>query len=1021
MDLTRLAIDRDRVTLVLVALLIAAGFASYLSLPKARDPGFTIRTVVVTTRFPGASPERVEQLVTDKIEKRIQEMPEIDTIVSDSRTGVSIIYANFKERYTEMRPLFDDLRRKVEDVARELPDGANPPAVNDEFGDVFGSVYALQGEGFGYRELKDIADEIRDILLIEPDIAKVSIHGAQDEVVFVDYSNASLTELGISPQQLSQVLGSANILASGGNVVASGQRITLEPTGNLESVDALRRTVIEAPGGALVYLEDIAEVYRGYADPPASIARANGKPALVISVSLRAGGDILKLGERLDALVPGIEASYPWGVSVEKLWFQSALVEEIVDDFASNLMQAIGIVILVMIAFLGIRTGIVVATLIPSTIVITFFLMDVFSITINQVSLTALIIALGLLVDNAIVVVESIVVKRGAGTGPVEAAVETGRELRVPLLVSSLTTVAAFAPIALAESSVGEYTADIFYVVAIALLTSWMLAMTLIPMLSSIALKVGESTGDGFDGRWYRVYRALLSAALTHRAATLLITVAVFALAVAGLRFVPNVFIAPSEDPVLTATLEMPSGTSIERTAEVAAGIDRFLAGTYGEQGEGLVTRWVSFVGDGGPRFQLSLDPPKPNEANGFVIVNTTSGEAATEVIAGLQAHIFESYPDLSAKVARIENGPPVGYPIIVRVQGPSLDQISALAASVTETLYSTEGVVSVTNSWGLKTKKIVVDVDQSRALRAGVTSSDVAYSLRTSLSGLTLTEYREGSRVIPVSLRSEASDREDIDRIYSLSVYSASRGITVPLNQVANVSLAFETGLIQRRDRVRTLSLSVQLAPHITATDALIGLAPQLEGMARTWPTGYSFEIGGEAESSGDANASIAAKLPLAFMVILLLLVGQFNSIRRPLIVLSTIPLGMIGVTIGLLVARSSFGFFTILGIISLAGIIINNAIVLLDRIRIEQDKPGREPVEAVVTACLHRVRPILLTTATTVLGMLPLWWGGGAMFEPLAVAIIFGLAFASLLTLFVVPTLYAALFRVPAAALSG
>ena len=460
----------------------------------------------------------------------------------------------------------------------------------------------------------------------------------------------------------------------------------------------------------------------------------------------------------------------------------------------------------------------------------------------------------------------------------------------------------------------------------------------------------------------------------------------------------------------------MPTGTSITRTAEVAAGIDTFIEENLtGEAG--LVDSWVSFIGTGGPRFQLSLDPPKPNEANGFVIINTSSSAATSEVIDALKAHVFANYPDLAARIARIDNGPPVGYPISVRLRGDRLDELTRLAAGVTARLYEIEGVRSVGNSWGLSTKKIIVDVDQARARRAGVTSSDVAYSLRTSLSGMTLTEYREGNKVIPVSLRSEASDREDIEKIYSLTVYSASRGTNVPLTQVADVRLTFETGLIQRRDRVRTLSLNLQLMPGLTATEVNAHVIPELDALARTWPAGYQYEIGGEAEKSGDANASIVAKLPIALMAIVLLLVSQFNSIRRPLIVLATIPLGMIGVTIGLIVARSSFGFFTILGIISLAGIIINNAIVLLDRIRIELESPGRTALFAIQNACLHRVRPILLTTATTVLGMLPLWWGGGAMFEPLAVAIIFGLGFAALLTLVVVPTLYAVLFRVSAA----
>ena len=1020
MNLTRSAITNNRITGVLVSLLFLSGILAFNSLPKAQDPGFIIRTAIITTQFPGASPERVELLVTDKIEKKVQEMPEVDNIQSESRTGISIITVNFLESYKNMRPIFDDLRRKVKDVEGELPEGIDPPLVNDEFGDVFGSVYTLTGDGYSYAELKTVADQIRDRLLKEPDIAKVSIHGVQKEVVFVEYDNARLSELQLSPQQLSQILGNANTLSSGGNIISGRERIVLEPTGNFESLADLQNTVIQLPSGSVVHLGDIAKVYRAYLDPPDSVSRANGEPTLAIAISMREGGDILKLGAQLKQLMPQIRSQYPWGVKIEQIWFQAELVENSVNDFIDNLGMAIIIVILVMVAFLGVRTGMVVAVLIPGTIVITFFLMQQFSITINQVSLAALIIALGLLVDNAIVMVESVLVKRQAGVGAVEAAVEVGNELKVPLLISSLTTAAAFMPIALAESAVGEYTADIFYVVSIALLTSWVLAMTLIPMLTSVALKVeakSDAVEDNFDGRWYQLYRGVLLGALKNKGITLLLVVGVFVTAMWALKFVPSVFIAPSQDPVFSATFEMPIGTSIESSQEVMSDIEQFIRQTYyrPDEGEPLLKNWLTFIGEGGPRFTSGLNPPNQNAANTFLVANTfDGGESVEAIMAGIEQYTRDNHPDMSVRLSRLENGPPVGFPITIRLSGEDFDGLFDIAGQVTEQLYNYEQVVAVQNSWGPQTKKLMVKVDQDRARRAGVTSADVAYSLNASLSGIDMTQYREGSKLIPVTLRSVAADRQDIGKLDGLSVYSQSSGAAVPLKQVADVELVFESGMIERRDRSRTLSLKVQLLPGVTATEVNETLVPWLEQANANWPDGYAFALGGEAEESGKANASIAAKLPIAGMAIVLLLVIQFNSVRRTTIILTTIPLGLVGVTLGLLIARSSMGFFTLLGIISLAGIIINNAIVLIDRIKIEIDELGRTPADAVIHACQQRLRPIMLTTATTVLGMMPMWLFGTAMFKPMAVAIIFGLAFATLLTLLVVPVLYAGLFRV-------
>jgi multidrug efflux pump len=1016
-NLTAKAIESNRITLTIVALVLLSGLIAFQQIPKAQDPGFTIRTVLITTRFPGASPERIEQLVTDKIEKKVQEMPEIDNIVSESRTGISIIYVNFKESYRVMRPIFDDLRRKVDSIVQDLPQGTQAPEINDEFGDVYGSVYTLNGDGFTYSELKSVADELRDVLLKEPDIAKVDIHGAQQEVIFVEYNNARLSELGLSPQQLAASLASVNILSSGGDIVSGRERIALEPTGNYESLKDLRRTVIQLPSGALVYLEDIADIYRSYKDPPGSRARVNGYPTLAIAVSMRDGGDILKLGDRLNVLMPELVAQYPWGIQLEKVWFQADLVRTNVSNFTRNLIQAVAIVIVVIVVFLGLRTGLVVGTLIPSTIIATFFAMQLFDITINRISLAALIISLGLLVDNAIVIVESILVKRERGIGAVRAAIESGVELKTPLLISSLTTAIAFMPIAMAKSTVGEYTSDIFYVVGLSLLISWVLAMTFVPLVSTIALRVEQTrqhSDEAFDGRWYGYYRGLLASSLRCPYRFLGVVVLLFVVAIVGLGYVRQEFIAPSEDPVFTAKLEMPLGTSIEASQKIMDGVDGFIRDTFLEVDRPRIHNWLTFIGEGGPRFQLGLNPPTPNPANAFLIANTLHDDDVDVVMAGIEEYLHREQPDLAAQVKRLENGPPVDYPIIVRLSGSDVDTLYRLADQVTGHLYGNPAISDVKNTWGLQTKKLLVRVNQELARRSGVTSEDVAYSLKAGLTGIDLTQFREDDELIPVTLRTVAADRQDLSKLDGLTVYSQGTGLHVPLKQVADVELTFEPGVVERRDRERTMSLNVQLVAGATATDAVATLRPWLEQVAAGWPDGHKFEIGGETEESGDANASIAAELPIAGMLILLLLVGQFNSLRRPAIILATIPLGLVGVTFGLLVTDSSFGFFTILGLISLSGIIINNAIVLIDRIAIEIKEYGRSEADAILQAAQQRLRPILLTTATTVLGMTPLLWGGTAMFKPMAVTIIFGLAFATALTLLVVPVLYALLFRI-------
>ena len=1023
MSVTRAAIEKNRVTLVVLAVLALAGIQAYLGMPQAEDPGFIIRTAMVQTIFPGASPERVEQLVTDKLEKAIQEIPQLDSVTSQSKTGVSIIMVNILESYTEMRPIWDDLRRKVERVAPDLPDGIIGPIVNDEFGDVFGTIVTIIGDGFSYAELKEVADEVRDELLLIGEVAKVEIYGDQEERVFVEYNNARLAELGLSPLQLRNILESRNIINPGGEIRTPSEEIVFEPSGNFESVADLRRTLITLPGrGELLHLQDVADIYRGYIDPPRTKMRANGEPGLALAISLREGGNILDLGQAVTATIERVRSEYPIGVEFDFLAYQSGAVEKRVKDFVGNLVQAVAIVMLVMLLTLGVRTGLVVASLIPMAIISSFIFMALFDIGINQMSLAALIISLGLLVDNAIVMSESIMVQMEEGVAPVEAAVRSAAELRTPLLTSSLTTAAAFLPIALAKSTTGEYTQALFQVVTITLLCSWVLSLTMIPLLCVLFLKVKrrQSKQEGsFDTPFYGRYREGLLLGLRRPAVTLAVVGIIFFGALRLFGLVPAIFFPPNERPTLQAELRLPTGSPLSATEALVEEVEEFIAAELlvdaerAAAGEEGVLNWASFIGEGAPRFILSSNPEPSSPEYAYVLINTTSREFVDEAVARLREFCAE-FPGLKAKVDPLPLGPPAKNPVEVRVSGRDPDVVFDLVDRVKSRMGETEGTRGIADDWGARSKKVLVRIDEARAQRAGVTNQDVALSLQTVFSGFETTEYREEDKVIPVTLRSEQAFGSETRRVPSLNVFSQRTGLSVPLEQVATVELAWQPSKIRRRNRLKTVTVESDLEPGHTASQINQQLVPWLDEESAGWPLGYSWELGGEEEESAKANASIMEQLPIAGLIIVLLLVSQFNSLRKPAIILITIPLGVIGVAVGLVVMRSYVGFMTLLGIISLAGIVINNAIVLLDRIRLEIEENGLSPQRAVVESAQRRLRPILLTTVTTLGGLIPLYLGGGPMYQPMAVAIMWGLVFATALTLGVVPVLYSLFFRV-------
>jgi len=1015
-NMTRAAITNNRTTWVLFIILLLAGFQAYDKLPRAYDPGFVIRAAQVITYLPGASPDRIEALVSNQIEKVVQEIPELDFVTSTSKTGVSIVVANIKESYTDMRPIWDNLRRKVESIESDLPEGVVGPIVNDEFGDVFGIVLALTGEGFSDAELETVAEAAKDEFLNLPDAAKVELYGVQDERIFVEYNNARLTELGLSPSQLSKMISSRNIIVSGGSIVLGRERIELEPTGNFESIEDLEDTILALPDSRnVLYLKDIATVRWGYVDPPTSLVKAGSEHAIGIGIAMREGGNNIRLGEDVRRLIDGLHQRYPIGIDFTEVNFSPQEVDDKVNDFVANLVQAIAVVAAVMLFSLGFRTGFIVAMLIPASMLSAMLVMSVLDIGLDQISLAALIIALGMLVDNGIVMSESIMVQMNDGKTPLQAAVDSADELKVSLLTSSLTTAAAFLPIYLAESAIGEFTASLFKVVTITLLCSWVLSMTIIPMLCVHFLKA-KPQQQKKTNLLFRAYSNLLNFSLRNRGVVVASVIGLFWLAMVGMNYVPKIFFPPSDRLYFKTELELPLGTDIRTTEHVAEAFGLFIEEqlTVDEDREHGVTSWINYIGAGGTRFVLSHTPEPASPNYALFVINVSDHRVIDDMMAKLDDYAFNNFPDLSLTNKKIENGTPVKNPVEVRLYGKDTAALFEKAEAVKQHMASIPSLRNIKDNWGLKTKKFNVVIDQAKARRAGISSEDIAVSLQSGLSGLELTEYRRGEDTIPVMLRSVAADRQDLGKLEALSVYVQSSGESVPLRQVAAIEVVWESAKILRRDRFKTMTIGAQVSGDATALEAMSEMKPWLDEQAKNWETGARYAFGGELESSGKANKSISDQLPIAGFIILILLVAQFNSIRKPLIILVTIPLGFIGITAGLLAANSFFGFMTLLGLISLAGIVINNAIVLLERIEMEISVNERDPQNAIVEAAQRRLRPILLTTATTVLGMLPLYLGGGEMWEPMAVAIIGGLLFSTLLTLVVVPVLYSLLFRV-------
>ncbi len=1007
---TRWALNNSMLVLILVVMIIAAGPLSFLSHPSREDPEITIRTALVTASFAGMSPRRIEDLITKTLEEKVREMPEVKRITTTSRSGQTTVRVELHDRIKKLEPVWQDLRNKMDDVKSSLPSGTSGPFVNDNYGDVAMATIALTAEGFTLAEMRESARNVRDKLYSVSGISKVELFGVEPERIFVEVNNVRLSQLGISPQALIDTVNKTNIVSPGGRIEAGISSFAIEPTGNFDSLDDIGQVTVEIPDrpGQVIYLRDFATIRRDYVDPPKNPAFYNGKPAIVIGVQMVDKFDSKKFAKGLQDRVQVLKNGLPIGYQLRFITFQPDDIRKAVDGVAGNLYQTIGIVLLVVMLFLGWRTGLIVGAMVPITMLLTILIMRYVGIELERMSLAALIISLGLLVDNGIVMAEEIGRRLAIGEERKSAAIETGKAMALPLLSSSMTTILAFMPLMLAENSAGEYLRSLSLVIAIALLASWALAMTVTPLLCVWGLKTPKPVDEdaAYNTAFYRAYKAFLDRVLRWRYPFLVAVVASLFVAVWGLKFVPKIFFPTSDRVQLQVYVDLPVGSNTYGSKAATLKLAAFLSD---KKANPEITNNVAYVASGGPRFHLGLNPIDPDPHRSFLIVNVQDSSQIQPMRVRIEKHAAATLPEARVIVKPMSlGGNEVGL-VEYRIVGDDPNELSRISGKLKSIMRNVNGTTNIKDDWENRLVKIIVDVNQARARRAGVTSQSVADTLDALLAGIAVTDYRDGDTVIPVYLRAEGAQRTNIDRLRTLNITRAG-GQAVPLMQVANFEGYAEFSMIQRRDLERVITVSGKsLIMPAAGLDAVI--TPELDKLKL--PPGYRIERGGEIEGSSEARSSLFANMPLAFALIVLILVGQFNSLRKPLVIVAVIPLVMIGVSPALIaMPGANFSFIATLGLLSLAGIIINNAIVLIDRIDTEQ-AAGLNVHDAIITASVKRLRPILMTTITTVLGLFPLILWRDILFYDLAVVVSGGLAVGTVLTLGVVPVLYHIMFR--------
>jgi multidrug efflux pump len=1011
-NLSEWAITHRALVLFMILVLGGAGAYSYLNLGRAEDPSFTIKSMVVNVAWPGATATEIQSQVADKIEKKLQELPFLDRVETYSQPGLSFIQVYLIDRTppAKVKELWYQVRKKVGDIRGDLPAGVIGPNFNDEYGDVYSAIYMLNADGLSLAALKTRAEDIRQQLLRVPNVNKVDIIGERPQKIFIELNHAKLATLGITPQQIFDSVARQNAVTSGGSVDTSADRINLRVTGAFSGAEAIAAVPVQADG-RVFRLGDIASVSRGYEDPATFIVREGGKPALGLGVSMQDGANIITLGEDLKAAMAGIVAELPVGIEVTQIADQSGIVEHSVSEFIETFVEALGIVLLVSFLSLGWRAGIVVALSVPLVLAIVLTIMYAAGIDLHRITLGALIIALGLLVDDAIIAIEMMVVKMEQGWDRARAATFAWTSTAFPMLTGTLVTAVGFLPVGFAKSSAGEYAGGIFWIVGISLLASWVVAVLFTPYLGLMLLpdlvKPGAHGNPDaiYDTRIYRGLRRVIELAVRWRKTVVAATVSMFVVAIAGFGLVQQQFFPTSTRTELFFELRLPEGTAIGVTDAAAKKAEQLLAG------DPDIVTYTSYVGQGSPRFWLGLNPVLPNPSFAQIVVVTKDIEARERVKARLERALADgAMPKARARVDRFTFGPPVGFPVQFRIVGPDPLKVRGIAEQVRAVMAENPDIIDPHLNWNEQVKSIRLEVDQDRARALGLTPQDVSQMLQTLLSGYVVTQHREGIEHIDVVARAVPSERLELDRLPSLTIVTRN-GVAVPLSQIARLNYEFEEPILWRRNRDIVLTARGDVVDNVQAPDVTNAVLPKLRAIKAALPYGYRIETGGSIEESVKANVALAVVFPVMAVAMLALLMVQLQSFSRLALVFVTAPLGLIGATGALLISNRPFGFVALLGLIALAGMIMRNTVILVDQI--DRDiAAGHGRHRAVIAATIRRARPVALTALAAILGMIPLassvFWG------PMAITIMGGLLVATVLTLVVVPALYALWFRV-------
>jgi multidrug efflux pump subunit AcrB len=1007
MNIAQFFIERRVITLALTVVMLGAGLVAYQGLSRLEDPEFTIKEALVITPYPGASAAEVEEEVSDRLEKAVQEMGQLKRVVSKSDRGLSTLTVTIKDKYNKatLPQVWDELRRKIDDVQRELPPGTGPPLVVDDYGDVYGIFIAITGDGYSYAELKDVVDMLRRELLLVQDVGKIDTFGERTEAIYVELNRERMSQLGVSPKVIINELRQKNLVANSGRVRVGSEFITLNPTGEIKTVAQFEDILLSVGGSDQIYLRNVARVWRDYVAPQSDMIRYDGMPAIGLGISTVSGGNVVTMGAALQARVNELMTRVPIGIDAGMVSVQSEAVDIAIQGFVISLFEAVAIVIVVLLFFMGLRSGMLIGFVLLLTIAGTFIFLSPMQVALERISLGALIIALGMLVDNAIVVVDGVLVRLQKGEDAKQAAIDVVKQTALPLFGATVIAILAFAAIGTSNDSTGEFCRSLFQVVMVSLLLSWVTAVTITPLLCVMFLKrpkAGAVKKDPYAGGFFALYKGLLSTCIRKKVITIVMVVALFVSALWGFQFVERSFFPPSTRPQLMVDLWLPQGTHIDETQKRVASVEGYIKEQTG------VTHVTSLIGRGGLRFLLTYQPEKQNSAYAQLLVDVSDPKKLDGLLKNIEGHIQAHYPDVLGYTSKFQLGPGSTGKIQARLSGPDENLLRELAGQVKTILHADADSKAIRTDWRQRVKAVRPIVAEKQANLNGISRSDIAFALLEGFQGKRVGVYREGDLLLPIFLRAEEVNRSNIENLNNLQIWSSTAEAMIPLRQVVtSFETVFEDEIIMRRNRKRTITVFA---------DPIAGPAAELFSRVRTQveaidlPAGYELEWGGEYEDSANAQAGLAASIPMFVLIMVLITVMLFNSLRQPLIIWLVVPLALIGVTLGLLSTNQPFGFMALLGFLSLMGMLIKNAIVLIDEINL-QSGAGKELTSAIVDAGVSRLRPVAMAASTTALGMIPLLFD--AFFVAMAVTIIAGLIFATLLTMVVVPVLYATFYK--------